>query len=224
MIGVVDDTPLPFNVATLMEWILHISQGADGSPAPLKHSFVFGRRVYEEFMGYGIMPVGGGVNVVISSSLASKDGTPALLPATTAADAPKDPRILAAGSVEEALKLGTCPESEPRPGELCLVLGGQRIYEDTMPKASLMRIAHLRKSFDGGILFPEISEKEWCAYATGETKTEKNEVDGQPLDYQIIAYTRVGETLDPSVLDSVVAVNEAFDKRPEEAPEKQEKP
>ena len=51
MIGHVDDTPLPFNISTLMDWLMHMMAGADGSEKPLKHSVVFGRRVYEEFMG-----------------------------------------------------------------------------------------------------------------------------------------------------------------------------
>ena len=223
MIGNVDDSPLPFNVSTLMEWIFHVAGGNDGSPTPLKHSFVFGRRVYEEFMGYGIMPVGGGVNVVISSKLADKDGKPKPLPATTAADAPTDPRIMAVGSVEDALQLGTAPEAEPRPGEVCIVLGGERIYRDTMPRASLMRLSHLRRDFEGGILFPEFSLKDWKPVVTGETKTEKNEVDGEPLDYQIIDYMRVDDVAgSAALLESVLAVNEAFQKRSPEAPEKKE--
>ena len=102
------------------------------------------------------------------------------------AEGPADPRIVAVGSVEQALQLGCALEAEPKVGELCLILGGERIYRDTMPKASLMHIAHLRRSFEGGILFPEISEKEWKPLVVGDTKTEKNEVDGEPLDYQML--------------------------------------
>ena len=126
--------------------------------------------------------MGGGLNLVISSSMAKDEPTP--LPA--AADGPAEPRILAVASVEQALKLGGALEAEPRAGELCLVLGGERIYRDCMLKASVMHIAHLRRSFEGGILFPEFSELEWKPLVLGETKTEKNEVDGEPLDYQLL--------------------------------------
>ena len=61
MIGNVDDSPLPFDFDSGLAWILHIEGGsyndANQKPEePMKHSLIYGRRVYEEFMGYGILP------------------------------------------------------------------------------------------------------------------------------------------------------------------------
>lgn len=119
MIGHADDRPLPFSLPTASAWLFHVLSGTDGSDAaPLRHSLVFGRRVYEEFMGYGIMPVGDAVNVVISSTLAADDGVPKPLPATTEPDAAANPQIVAVGSLEQALDVGTRAEADtPRDGE-----------------------------------------------------------------------------------------------------------
>ncbi len=217
MIGNVDDSPLPFDLPTGSAWIFHVMSGADPTNAePLKHSFVFGRRVYEEFMGYGIMPVGGGVNVVISSTLAADDGSPRPLPATTDPGAPDNPRIVAVGSVEQALEVGTAPEADPRAGELCLVLGGERIYTDTLEKASFLRMFHMRTEFEGGILFPEYDAGAWVPIWHTDPDTEKNEVDGEIVAYQVIDSVRASEAdssdLAP-VVEAIIAVNEAFTHR-----------
>ncbi len=214
MIGNVEDTPLPFNLPTGSAWLFNVMSGAgrlDG--IPLNHSFVFGRRVYEEFMGYGIMPVGGGVNVVISSTLAGEDGAPKPLPATTDPGAPADPRIVAVGSVEQALEVGTQPEASPHIGEQCLVLGGESIYTDTLPQASFLHIVHMRTEFEGGILFPEYDESEWTPFWKTDPKTEKNEVDGEMVEYEIVDYVRAADTDSSELaeaLEVIKGVNEAF--------------
>lgn len=163
--------------------------------------------MYEEFVGYGIMPVGGGVNVVISSTLAGKGGAPKALPATFEEGAPANPRIVAVGSVEQALELGTQPEADkPRSGEVCLVLGGERIYTETLPRADFLRLCHIRQDFEGGINFPKHEETEWTAVNAADPNTETNKVDGKPLEFQIVDYVRAANASSSTLAPHIEAL------------------
>ena len=192
MIGNLDDTPLPFDFPSVLEWILHIEGGATnaGDHKPLRHNLIYGRRVYEEFMGYGVLPSGAGTNFVVSSSLANPDGSPRPLPTVAGDDSTINPRLVAVGSIEQAMELGTKLEDDPKPGEMCLVLGGQRIYTDTLPKATFLRKLHMRTNFPGGILFPEHSEKDWKPVYKSRPKVETNKVDGEDVELQVVEYVR----------------------------------
>ena len=220
MIGNADDSPLPFNFASGLDWILHVEDGKteagkDQDPkAYLKHNLIYGRRVYEEFAGYGILPSGGGVNYVVSKSMAHPDGTPKPLPTVLGDDSTVNPRLLAVGSIEQAVELGTKLETDSyQPGEMCLVLGGQRIYTDTLPHATFLRMIRMRANFDGGILFPEYDEKEWTPIYKSKPKVETNQVDGKDLEVQLFEYVRAKDAKDPAlapVLESIQKVNRAF--------------
>jgi len=116
--------------------------------------------------------------------------------------------------VEQALELGTQSEADkPRSGEVCLVLGGERIYTETLPRADFLRLCHLRQDFEGGINFPKYEETEWTAVNAADSKTETNKVDGKPLEFQIVDYVRVANafssTLAPHI-EALAAVNAAF--------------
>lgn len=236
MIGNVDDSPLPFDFDTGMAWMLHIESGSvsdsvsesgstmdhgdgntnsnENSNNGLKHSLVYGRRVYEEFAGYGMLPSGGGINCVVSASLANQDGSPRPLPTVLGDESTINDRLVAVGSVEQAIELGSQLEkSNPQDGDLCLVLGGQRVYTDSLPKATFLRKFHMRTSFEGGIMFPSHSEDEWTPIYKSKPKTEKNKVDGKDVELQVVEYVRVNEKDDKElapVMEAIKKVNRVF--------------
>lgn len=217
MIGNKDDSPLPFDFDIGLKWMLHVESGATGKDDDknnLKHNLVYGRRVYEEFAGYEVLPSGGGTNYVVSSTLCNPDKTPKLLPTALKDESTIHPRLMAVGSIEQALDLGSKQEKQdPKPGEMCLVLGGQRIYTDSLPKATFLRLIHMRTDFEGGILFPEYDEKDWKPIYKSKPKIVTNKVDGKDLEIQIIEYVRAEKADDEDlapIIQSVRQVNHAF--------------
>lgn len=80
--------------------------------------------------------------------------------------------ILIVGSVKEALKFAQ------KIDENIFVIGGGKIYEQTINLADRLEITQVKSTFTADTFFPKIDEKVWTKiYETCHGKDEKNEFD-----------------------------------------------
>lgn len=67
-------------------------------------------------------------------------------------------------------------------GDEVLIAGGQKIYEQTLPKADKIYATEILKDFDGDTFFPELNS-DWI-------KTEKELREENGIKYQYVEFTR----------------------------------
>ena len=75
---------------------------------------------------------------------------------------------------------------------------------------------HMHSEFEGGILFPEYDRGQWTPFWNTAPKTEKIEVDGKLVEYEITDYVRVDDAERSElaeVLKAIKGVNQAFSDR-----------
>lgn len=68
---------------------------------------------------------------------------------------------------------------EKSEGEKVFVIGGQSVYEKSMPVADQLEITRVHKEVDGDVFFPEIDHDKWV-----ETKREDKD------EYSFVTYIR----------------------------------
>ena len=84
--------------------------------------------------------------------------------------------------VKDAFKL-----LEEREVETVFILGGAKIYEQTLHLADKMYITEIKTIVEGDSFFPEIPQDQWK-----ETSRESHEADERnPFDYAFVTYERV---------------------------------
>lgn len=84
------------------------------------------------------------------------------------------------GSVAEALhRLAASKE--------VMVIGGARLYEQTLPVADRLYITYIHADFDGDVRFPEFSPAEWRELAREDHGTDEK----QPYAYSFVTLARV---------------------------------
>lgn len=52
--------------------------------------------------------------------------------------------------------------------EKVFIIGGSKLYQHFLPKASLLYITHINDTYEGNIFFPPINWKEWDIISTNE--------------------------------------------------------
>jgi len=127
----------------------------------LNHPVIMGRVTYEEIINVLGKPLPERVNIVISRTL----------------DKNKDD-IVITNSVEEAI------EEAKKHSDRVYVIGGQKIYEQTIALADRLEITKVHQDFEGDAFFPEIHMEEWK-----EVAKEDKENDG--IKYSFVSYERI---------------------------------
>ena len=86
--------------------------------------------------------------------------------------------VIVANSVNEAI------EKAKKFGEQIFVIGGEKIYEQTLPIADKLEITKIWKDYEGDAHFPEINEKEW-------RRVLKEDREGKDVSYSFMTYERI---------------------------------
>jgi dihydrofolate reductase len=161
---------LPWSIKPDFDRFLHLVTVADNIDC------VMGRHVFDELTAMKKMPLTGGENVVISSSMAQPPGRE--LP----------DRVTVLPSVEAFL-------SRPAGPNLSYVLGGSRIYSSLMPHASLLRLTHIHAPYDGDTFFPAYDLKEWAEVFRRDEVRVRDRKSGAEVDLTFIDYIRPGSEI-----------------------------
>ena len=101
------------------------------------NSVIMGRKTYESIISRLGHPLKGRKNIVLSRN-----------------NDFKDEGIIVARTIDEAL-------DKNKDNEIAYVIGGESIYNDFIPFASLMEITRVHKKVEGDAFFPEINWGEW---------------------------------------------------------------
>ena len=99
----------------------------------MEHPVVMGRVTYESLR----KPLIGRTNIVISSKMPDKDG------------------IFVARNIKEALEKANKIDDES------YIIGGQKIYQQTMNLATRMELTIINDVYSGDAFFPRFSEDQW---------------------------------------------------------------
>ncbi len=126
---------------------------------------VMGRRTYES-IGH---PLPGRFNIVLS----------------------KNEKFIAKGvtvsnEIKYALKIAK-EEAFKLEVEEIMVIGGSKIYQETMPLAHRLYITEIHNSFDGDVTFPKINPFEWKELSRRHVSSENTET----CDYSFVIFDRV---------------------------------
>nr|AIA16084.1 Dihydrofolate reductase [uncultured bacterium] len=124
------------------------------------HPVVMGRKTYESIVQRLGKPLPHRKNIVVTSNTSYQ----------------AHPEVLLCSSVQEALM------KAQQSSEKVFVIGGQQIYEQTLPLAHELEITHVHKAFEGDAYFPEIKKEEWK-----EVKREERTGD---MHYSFVSYQR----------------------------------
>ena len=93
--------------------------------------------------------------------------------------------------VETAISLEAALEMT-NDAETVFVIGGQQIYQLTLPLADRIELTLLDQDFDGDVLFPEVNPAEWK-----ESYRESREDAASGLAYHFITLERSRDHADP---------------------------
>ena len=98
-------------------------------------SVLMGRNTYES-IPEKFRPLPGRLNIVVSKKL------------------PPEPNIIICSSLDEAIDRAIDYQKP------IFVIGGVSMYQEALPKASILHISHIKKEYDGGTYFPKINLNE----------------------------------------------------------------
>ena len=152
--------------------------GSDGVipwrlPGDLKHfkeitmgkPLVMGRRTYES-IGY---PLPGRFNIVLSRNKSFLAGG-----------------VTVTHDLNYAFKIAEDEASKSEVEEI-MVIGGSKIYRETMPLAQRLYITEIHNTFDGDVTFPKINPIKWKELSRLHVSSDKNET----CDYSFVVLDRV---------------------------------
>ena len=115
------------------------------------HPVIMGRVTYESLK----KPLSNRTNIVVSSTMKSSNG------------------IVVARNIEEAL------EKARRVDNLIYVIGGEKVYRNTMGIADAMEITRINQKYEGDTFFPQFDETDW-----------KLAIEYEREDYSFLNYIR----------------------------------
>ena len=105
----------------------------------LRKPVIMGRVTYESILKFLGGPLPDRKNIVVTSNPNFK----------------AEQGVIVANSINEAI------EKAKEFGDNIFVIGGEKIYEQTLPLADKLEITKIWKDYDGDVFFPEINENEW---------------------------------------------------------------
>lgn len=73
--------------------------------------------------------------------------------------------------------------NEKNPNEELYVIGGQTIFEQTMPYVDRLYVTHIHAEFEGDTVFPAIDPNMWTL--TSETYTEKDDKNAYAMTFAV---------------------------------------
>lgn len=119
------------------------------------HPVIMGRKTLESMGKYG--PLAGRLNIVLTTQDALfVDGKPIVSKEDGIVDV-RSAQLVLAGSVEEALDI-----CEQQKAHEVYVIGGERVYMETMEYADGLRLTHVHREVEeGDAIYPEVDPKVW---------------------------------------------------------------
>ncbi len=106
------------------------------------------------------------------------------------------PDAIVAHTLEDALQQRG-PDTLRQESEL-FIIGGARLYEQTLELAQRLYLTEIQREFDGDAFFPEFDRREW--FEVSRERHISNGRTGMPLEYHFVIFDRMqdGNSVDPA--------------------------
>tara|TARA_Y100000296_G_scaffold86401_1_gene126029 strand:- start:1906 stop:2400 length:495 start_codon:yes stop_codon:yes gene_type:complete len=126
----------------------------------LNKPIIMGRRTYDSILERNGKPLDKRVNIVLTSSEV------------------EERRVITANSLGEAIRTARKIDDD------IYVIGGERVYRDSIITAKQMELTKVHRKFEGDAFFPKINPNKWKLYSEENGMSEEGKVYYSFLTYE----------------------------------------